>query len=132
MKLSGKTIQRVNCAKFLGIFLDGDLQWEDYIKHVSRKLSSGAYALNSVKKILSRSNLRQLYFSLIHSHMSYGLLLWGSAFENQLRKIITIQKRTLRNVANAPYNSHTSPLFKDLDIPKFPDLFKIQICKMMY
>ncbi len=76
MKLSGKTIQRVNCAKFLGIFLDGDLQWEDHIKHVSRKLSSGAYALNSVKKTLSRSNLRQLYSSLIHSHMSYGLLLW--------------------------------------------------------
>ena len=61
-----------------------------------KKIASGFYAINAVKRLLPIHNLRQLDFSLIHSHLSYGLLLWGSAFEYRRKKVT--KKRVIRNI----------------------------------
>lgn len=84
IKLGENDIQRVNIAKFLGLHIDDELNWGNHINHVASKLASGSYALNSIKKMLSVNNLRQIYFSLLHCHLSYGILLWGGAFDYQL------------------------------------------------
>ena len=55
--LGNQNIHRVNCAKFLGIYIDDELQWDQHIQHVSSKLNNGSYAINSVKKTLSTHNL---------------------------------------------------------------------------
>ena len=94
IKLGGQIIRRVNNAKFLGIHIDDELQWGAHIDHLSKKLASGSYAINAVKRLLPIHNLKQLYFSLIHSHLSYGLLLWGSAFEYRRKKVTKIQKKS--------------------------------------
>ena len=59
-----------------------------------KNLASGSYAINAVKRLFPIHNLKQLYFSLIHSHLSYGLLLWGSAFEYRRKKVTKIQKKS--------------------------------------
>ena len=82
--------------------------------------------------MLSASNLKQLYFSLVHSHMSYGIILWGSAFKYKLRKLEMIQKRAIRNILNVPYNAPSTPLFKKLNIPKLYDMYSIELGKFMY
>ena len=78
IKLGDKIIRRVNNANFLGIHIDDKLQWGVHIDHLSKKIASGSYAINAVKRLLPIHNLRQLYFSLIHIyHMAfcYGDLL---------------------------------------------------------
>ena len=100
IKLGGQIIRRVNNAKILGIHIDDELQWGAHIDHLSKNLASGSYAINAVKRLLPIHNLKQLYFSLIHSHLSYGLLLWGSAFEYRRNKVTKIQKRVIRNICN--------------------------------
>jgi len=132
INLGNQVILRVNCAKFLGIYIDDELQWDTHIDNLSCKLSSGAYAINSTKRILSLHNLKQIYYSLFNSHISYGTLLWGSAYKYKLHKIIVAQKKVIRSVHNAPYNASSSILFKNLNIPKLSDLYNIQLGKMMY
>ena len=53
LNLGDKSINRVNTAKFLGIYIDDELEWGEHIDHVANKLASGTYAINSAKKILS-------------------------------------------------------------------------------
>ena len=111
LNLENQIIQKVNCAKFLGIFIDDELKWSVHINHVLKRVSSGSYALHSVKRFLSRDNMKTLYYSLIQSHLSYGTLLWGSASQYRLHQLEVIQK-SVRNICNAMYNAHTGPLFK--------------------
>ena len=111
IKLGDQLIRRVNNAKKLGIHIDDELQWGAHIDHLSKQLASGSYAINAVKGQLPIHNLRQLYFSLIHSHLSYDLLLWGSAFEYRRKKVTKIQKRVIINISNVEYNYHTSVLY---------------------
>ena len=130
--LGTQNIQRVNCAKFLGIYIDDELEWGDHIDHISKKIASGSYALKIVKRTLSTSNLKLLYHSLIHSHLTYGTALWGSAYQYRLHKLEITQKKCIRHICGVPYNEHTNPLFKNLCIPNLKDIFKIQLCKLMY
>ena len=132
INLGEHQIERVNVAKFLGIYINDELRWDAHIKHVSHKLASGNYAINSVKHLLSTSNLKQLYFSLIHSHLQYGIILWGSAFDYQLKKLCTLQKRAIRNVCNVKYNSPSNDLFKKLHVPKLTDIYGTSLGKLMY
>ena len=46
----GDEIIRVNNANFLGRHIDDELLWHMHISNVSRKLSSGIYLLNAVKR----------------------------------------------------------------------------------
>ena len=47
------------------------------------KITSGIYAINTSKHILSERNLKTLYYSLVHAHLLYGIQLWGNAYHNK-------------------------------------------------
>ena len=92
LNLENQTIQQVHCAKCLGIFIDDELKWSVHINHVLKRISSGSYALHSVERFVSRDNMKTLCNSIIHSHLSYVTLLWGSAFQYRLHQLEVIQK----------------------------------------
>ena len=70
--------------------------------------------------------MKTLYYSLIHSHLSYGILVWGNATQSALRQTTLLQKRAIRLINNAKYNSHTDPLFRSSHILKLANLVEYQ------
>ena len=64
--------------------------------------------------------------------MEFGIFAWGGLSTNKLKCIINLQKKCVRNVAHKSYNSHTDPIFKELNILKFHDLFKLNCSVFMY
>jgi hypothetical protein len=87
LKLDNNVISRVKCVKFLGLLIDENLNWHEHINSCKSKMSSGLYALNRVKHILSVNNMRTLYHSLIYPYLTYGTLLWGSSHTMHLRRL---------------------------------------------
>ena len=51
------------------------------------KVSSGIYAMNIAKNVLSGNHLRILYNSLVHPYLSYGNLLWGNSYNKFINKL---------------------------------------------
>ena len=84
-------------------------------------ISSALFSINQVKHILPKDCLRTLYYSLIHSHLSYGLLTWGNCDRERLYRAVNNQKRAIRTINNAKFRSHTDPLFKASRILKILD-----------
>ena len=84
------------------------------------------------KRILSKSNLCTLYFSLIHPYLTYGNLLWGSAYQTHLKKLTVLQKRAIRAITRSKYNDHSSPLFKQLQILKCEDIHRYELAKFVF
>ena len=78
LHLSNNSITKVSSANFLGIIID-ELGWSEHINRITKNIASGSYAFYSVKRFLSMNNMKFLYHSLIHSHLSYGTVLWSSA-----------------------------------------------------
>ena len=119
-------------TKFLGIHIDENLTWKHHIINVNKKLSRALFAIKQAKHFLPINCLKILYFSLIHPHLIYGIESWGNASSTTLKKTMLLQKRAVRIINNASYNSHTEPLFKKSGILKFPDLFELQVSIFMY
>ena len=82
-------------------------------------------------KPFTGSLLRKLYFALVHPHLNYGILSWGNAGQ-LLRKTIALQKRAIRSINKATYNSHTDPLFRSSQVLKVPDLYLYQSTLFMF
>ena len=65
-------------------------------------------------------------FAVINPFLSYGINVWGNASESFLRKTSKPQKRAVRIINKALYNSHTDSLFKKSEILKLGDLHEHQ------
>ena len=53
IKLGNQHILQIRNTKFLGIYIDDGLEWGDHIDHITKKIASGAYALQAVKRFIS-------------------------------------------------------------------------------
>ena len=62
--------------------------------------------------------MKMLYFTLIHPHLMYMILIWG--YDNQ--EVMTKQKQAIRVINSKHYLSQTDPLFKSIKILKVSDL----------
>ena len=69
-----------------------------------------------------------IYNALFLSHMTYGLLLWG----NQVEQVSKLQKKSIRLITGNEYMAHSEPLFKELELLKIEDLYKLKILKFYY
>ena len=67
--------------------------------------------------------LKTLYYSLVHSHFTYGIIAWGNS---NLKSLVPLQKRVIRVIYNAPYNGSTDPRFNSSGILKISYLFVYQ------
>ena len=105
---------------------------EDHTNYISKKISSGLYALNSLKFQMPSHVLRALYFTMIHPHLSYACVLWGNTFQEYIKKIGILQKKAIHIICSAKYNASTTTLFKEKGILKVDDLYKLNICQLMH
>jgi len=82
----------INSIKFLGLIIDNSLLWKDHIAALTSKLNKARYAIRSIKLFLSVDILRMIYFSYVHSVMSYGIIFQGNSHpSNSIFKIIKEQ-----------------------------------------
>ena len=61
--------------------------------------------MSKLKHSIPSHSLKTIYDSLILSHISYGITLWGS----NNNRIYKLQKKAVRIIYKSKYNAHTSP-----------------------
>lgn len=132
IKLNNVAITLSDTVKLLGVHLDRHLTWSIHINQIFNEISKYCYILNMVKHFLPFDALKMMYFGLIHSRLTYGILLWGSANANVLDPLNKIHKKTIRHINNAKYNASSSPLFAKCKILNLADLFKLECLKTMH
>jgi len=128
LNIGGRSIEFVDKFDFLGIVIDKNLNWKSHIAKIAFKISKVSAVMNKLKHYLPNFILLTIYNSLIMPHLNYGILLWGS----QHKKLERLQKRAVRIIVNASYNSHTEPIFKALNILKVGDLCALHDLKFCY
>ena len=96
LKIKTTKIKQVNEAKFLGVTIDENLNWNSHIKKLSKKLSCSAGILNLIKDNIPEELHKNLYYTLFESHLSYGITVWGGVSNNKIEPLFKKQKKCLR------------------------------------
>jgi len=109
-------------VKFLGVLIDHDLTFKYQIDHISSQMSTGLYFLRTSKNLFSQFCLTCLYYTLIHSNLTYAIQIWSCVPDSSLKPLVTKQKMAVRLVAGAKFNAHSEPIFKILGVLPLPKL----------
>ena len=132
LKFDQTTIERVKETMFLGIIIDEALSWKSHITNIARKISKSIGIIYRASFCLPISSLCTLYYSLVYPYLVYCISVWGSTYTTNLKRIFLLQKKVLRIISKSSFDAHTDPLFIQLKILKFDDIYKFQILKFMF
>ena len=111
----------VQFTKFLGVYLDENLDWKYHSNQVYNKIQSNKQLLNISKNFMDVETLIKIYYAHIHSHLSYGLIVWGSMLnKTSLNDLEHLQKACI---------SPTNILFKRNAILKISDMINLELQK---
>ena len=69
---------------------------------------------------------------MILPYLSYGIEAWFGASSTDSNKILILQKKSVRAIFNLPFNDHTNDYFKNNNILKVNDLYKLNLCSLVY
>ena len=77
-------------------------------------MNEACFATISVKPFMSIEAMRLIYFSCLHSVLSYGIIFWGNSIRSKY--IFKVQKRTIRVITNSGIRDSCMDLFIKLQI----------------
>ena len=135
LRLCGSEIARIGTGnkekafKLVGVWLDDKLNWQHHVQQVKRKVSYSLIKLARNKACLPYETRLTLYTALIQSHLEYCTLIWGAAAAKEIHQLEVLQKKGIRVVNNAKYNSHCDPLFANSERLKLCDIYKLACIK---
>ena len=132
MTFADSFIATVPNSKYLGVIIDNILSFYEHIKLLESKVSRSVGILSKLKSFIPLQTLLQLYHSLVHSHLTYGITIWGLTHTTYLQKLQNLQNRALKVVCNVPFLNSSKPLYKKLNIMTIHDTFKHEVAKFVH
>ena len=132
VKIGHDSLDIVTSCRYLGVQIDNKLTFNDHIKLVTGKISKSTGILYKIKHLLPLKVRLDYYYAFIYPYLSYCVIVWGGTYPSHLNNLIIQQKKIIRIISDAPYLSHSSPLFHNLKILKFEDIYRYQISLYMH
>ena len=71
VRLCGKRLYPTETVKYLGVKIDGNLNWQCQVNDLSVKLNRANVLLFKIRKYVSPKILTSIYFAIFESHLSY-------------------------------------------------------------
>lgn len=132
LKLNRTVLFESTKIKCLGVIVDDRLTWKYHIFELRKKISKSTGIIYKMSKLCTQKVLLTLYYSLVYSHLSYGISIWGSAEDKLIEKLRIAQKRVIRIVNNSDHVAPSSPIFSKFNILPFDDLYLQQFGCLMW
>ena len=92
--IDNEELKRTKIYKYLGVWIDEGLNWKAHIAKISSSLSKTVGVYFKIRNYVSMHCLKIVYYSLIQSKLTYGILTWGATTKENLSHLFTIQTKT--------------------------------------
>ena len=130
VKLCDQELHIQTNTKFLGVWLDSNLDWNKHFSFICSKLKQNTGLIRRCKNLLTTSMLRSIYFTHIHGHLSYSILVWGSTIKQGVVSELQKMQNTCIKIIKPNMCLHEG--FKELKIPTVNQLINSELCKFFY
>ena len=114
--INNNIISREPVINFLGVLLDENMSWKFHINSIKNKISKNLGLLYKSRYIVNQHYLKQLYYSYIHSYITYANLAWGSTHKSKLKSIYRQQKHATRIIYFKDKLTPSKPLFTQMNV----------------
>ena len=110
------SISCVNFERSLGVTIDDVISWNKHIDNMCITLSQRIGLLRRLHKLIPFHLRKILYYGLIQSILDYCCVVWGNTSKTNIDRVYKMQKRALRVLLNADFDTPSNDLFKAADV----------------
>ena len=90
--IDNEKITESESTKFLGLWMDKNLNWKKHTSILINKIKRNTILIKNTKNMFDKDTLKLIYYTHIHSHITYGLNIWGGMVTKEvLNKIQKVQ-----------------------------------------
>ena len=139
IKINKKAINEKESIKYLGVLNDSSLSWKHHIINLTKKISRAIGIMYKLRPFIPVNVMKNIYYSLVYSHIIYAIEIWRSAFKIDQDKISILQKRvvmlmTFNDVIPTTPGPlrQTEPIFVKLKFLKVEDIYRYQVSKFVF
>ena len=112
--------------------IDNELNFKQHIKIMEGKVAGSVGILSKLKYFFSQKIMLQLYYTLVHPFLSYGIIIWGTTYPTYIKRLKSLQNRAIRAVARCHYRDQVKLFYNQFKILQIDDLLKYEIAKFVH
>lgn len=122
--LDGEIIKKVNQTKFLGVYIDENLNWKFHIDQTCIKISKITGILYRIRHNLTTEAMISIYYTLCYPHLVYCVSIWACTWPSYLDRIVVAQNKFLRCIFFLKKFDSTAHIFTEASLMKFSFIHK--------
>ena len=132
ISLNSIDIKRIKSIKYLGIYIDKNLNWSCHIQHLSLQLARYYGLLYRIQNFIDRNTLCMLYYSLIYSRIQYSIVTWGTANKTLMQELNVKLNNVVCTIMYSSKYCPVTSLYKALNFFKLDDIYLLELAKFMH
>ena len=132
LNINKNNIKQVSIFKYLGVYLDNKLSWQDHIQSLQTKIAKFTGLVYKIRNFAPRKVLMMLYDALVGSYLRYGIRAWGSSSPHLKSTLQTAQNKAVRALLFLPHMSNVSSRFTELRILNVENLYEHEVAKLLH
>jgi hypothetical protein len=116
-------IKLTNSIKYLGVILDENLSFKQHVIVLTNRLRKLIFVFKKIRYIADIKVVRQVYFALCQSILSYCICAWGGAGKTLLLLLERAQRAILKVATFRPFRFPTGQLYTSCNVLTVRQLF---------
>ena len=121
-------IQRVNFCKYMGIYIDAELNWKIHIDHIFNKLIKFTGIFYKIRLNLSPVWMKSINYAFLYPHLLYGIEIYANTFDTYLDRY----NKILRIIESQPQRCHVLDLYKRYNLLPLDQLYTQQLLMFVF
>ena len=102
LKLENKNIEEVKSHKMLGVIIDSELNWNQHVGNLIKKISKNIFLLTKLKKYTTTDHLKLFFNAHIVSHINYASTLYDGCSKDLFKQLNSIYRRAVKHLIFQP------------------------------
>ena len=126
--VSNNQIEQVNAQKLLRVKIDAQLNFNEHIDDICKKLSQRIGVLKTIKRNLPMEERKLFYNAMIKPVILYGCCVWSTTSCENIHRVFKLQKPAARAIIDADMSERSARLFETLEWIPLSEEIELQKC----
>lgn len=122
----------VECSKYLGVYIDNNLNWKIHIDNIYNKLIKLCGIFYKIRDVLPNECIRNVYYAMVHSQVLYGIEVYANTFLSYTNKLKMISNKILRILYKKPILAPVRDLYQVCDSLPVDKLHELQLLTLVH
>lgn len=110
-------LERVLSYSYLGITIDDKLSFKPHLQKTYSNTAAITGIFRRIAIYIPEKVKRQVFFAMFHSRLTYGVMVYHTAFETQIRRLQTLQNKAIKNLFGHNNRDKISEIHETNKIP---------------